>query len=115
MYLWGTKKLKVEPESYSPPHAVKLRSVMEIIPGADLSTPASIIQDGGRERKQATMSGFTTSLAEYNELFDDYMASVQRTFTGPSGETLNALIWELSPATRIIGKKYEYDITFMEV
>jgi hypothetical protein len=115
MYSWGTTKLKVVPESYNPPHAVRKRTVIDLIPGADISTPASIIQDGGRDRKQATLSGFTTSLAEYNLLYDDYLSSTVRTFIGPADETLNAMIWELSPAQRIFADKYEYNITLMEV
>jgi len=115
MYTWGTTKLKVVPESYTPPHAARKRTVIDLIPGADVSTPASIIQDGGRDRKQATLSGFTTSLAEYNRLYDDYLNSITRTFTGPAGEMLNAMIWELSPAQRIYAGKYEYSMTLMEV
>lgn len=115
MYQWGSLKLKINPESYSPPHAVKQRSVIGVIHGADLSAPASVLQDGGRERYQTSMSGFTTTLTEYNELYNDYLASVVRTFTGPSGETLTGMIWELSPAKRVISSKFEYDLVLMEV
>jgi len=115
MYTWGTSRLKVVPESYNPPHAVRKRTVIDLIPGADVLLPASIIQAGGRDRKQATLSGFATSLAEYNLLYDDYLNSITRTFTGPSGETLNAMIWELSPAQRIFAGKYEYSMILMEV
>jgi len=115
MYTWGTTRLKVVPESYNPPHATRKRTIIDLVPGADISTSASIIQDGGRDRKQATFSGFTTSLAEYNLLYDDYLTSAVRTFIGPAGETLNTMIWELSPAQRIYAGKYEYSMTLMEV
>lgn len=115
MYTWGTTRLKVVPESYNPPHAVRKRTVIDLIPGADISTPASVLQDGGRDRKQSTFSGFTVTLAEYNLLYDDYLASTVRTFTGPSGDTLSGMIWEISPAKRIFSGKYEYSITLMEV
>lgn len=115
MYQWGNTKLKVVPGSYTPPHAVRKRTVLDLIPGADITTPSSVLQDGGRDRKQASLSGFTVSLTEYNLLYDDYLASIQRLFTGPSGETFTAMIWELSPATRVFEGKYEYNMTLMEV
>lgn len=114
-YQWGNTKLKVDPGSYTPPHAVRKRTVLDLIPGADLSIPSSVLQEGGRERKQASLSGFALSLAEYNLLYDDYLASVQRVFIGPSGEAMNAMIWELSPAKRAFEGKYEYSMTLMEV
>jgi len=115
MYLWGEKILKIEPGSYSPPHAIKQREIIDILPGADSVTANSIIQDGGRERYRTAMNGFCTSYAEYLDLYTDYMASVSRVFTGPDGETLTAMIYELSEPTREMYMKYNYSITLMEV
>ena len=115
MYKWGDKVLKIELGSYNPPYAKKQRGILEIIPGADLTTPNSIIQDGGRDRYQTSMNGFCNTYEEYKELFDDYMASVSRIFIGPDGETLTAIIYELSEPSREMYKKFNYSITLMEV
>lgn len=114
MYLWGEKKLKIDPGSYSPPYAARERSVITLIPSADISTPNSVIQDGGRERKTVSMSGFTNSLTEYNELHSEYLTGTVRTFTGPSGETLDGFIYELSAPKRAMYRKFEYTLTIME-
>jgi exoribonuclease II len=115
MFYWGELKLKVDTGSYNPPHATREKTVIDVIPGADIALPASILQEGGRARKVANLSGFCTSYTEYDVLYQDYLNSIIRTFTGPSGETLEGIIYELSPATRVMARKFEYDIVFMEV
>lgn len=114
MYLWGDKELKIVPGTYNPPFALKQRSIIEIIPSISTSYN-SVLQDGGRERKRAAMEGFCISLEEYNELYNDYLAAIEKTFTGPTGETLTGIIYELSAPTRVMYKKYEYSITLLEV
>jgi len=115
MYKWGEKKLKIEPGSYSPPYAPRQREIIDLIPGADLTRPNSVMQDGGRERYRVAMNGFCNTYAEYLELYADYMASVSRVFIGPDGETLTAIIFELSEPSREMYKKFSYSITLMEV
>lgn len=115
MYFWGNTKLKVDVGSYNPPHATRERTVINVIPSTDIATPASILQEGGRSRKTANLKGFCVTYDEYQSLFDDYLNTVIRTFTGPNGETLQGIIYELSPATRVMHSKFEYTIVFMEV
>ena len=114
-FLWGTTELTVVPESYNPPHAVRKRTVIDLIPYDEITNPSSILQDGGRERKQVSLSGFVTSLADYETLYADYLASTVRTFTGPDEETMSCMIWDLSPAKRIYYGKLDYSLILMEV
>lgn len=114
MYLWGATKLKVNTGSYNPPYSTREKNVINLIPSADITLPNSVVQDGGRSRKITSMSGFTVTLEEYLALHTDYLLSTVRTFTGPSGETLDGFIYELSAPKRVMAKKFEYDITIME-
>lgn len=115
MYKWGETNLNVSRYSYKPPYRVPSISEIQLVPGADLSVPGTVIQQGGRSRKRVKFEGYCTSLADYNALQDDWNSCIVRTFIGPDGETLSMMIEELKEATRIVSFKYEYSITLMEV
>lgn len=113
---WGTTELNIIKDSYTPPYAKTQLNVINILPGADNTAPASVIQQGGRERYQVTFSGFVRSYAEYQALLNDHINMNERTFGGADGFSMTMIISNFQPGNRkLFPLKIEYSITLLEV
>jgi hypothetical protein len=111
---WGSTTINCYRGTYRPPFCKVNINEINILPNpATPDTPATVLQSGGRNRKRVQWEGFTTSLDDYNDLQADYIAGTQRTFTGPEGETLTAIIEDLSEP-EYIGGFVNYSITLVE-
>lgn len=113
---WGTTELNIIKDSYVPPFAKTKINVIEILPGADNTALASVLQQGGRGRYQAQFSGFVRNYEEYQALLNDHINMTERTFEGADGFSLTMIISDFQPGKRtLFPLKIEYSITFMEV
>lgn len=111
-YSWGSTNLKIVPETYQPYWYENGLTEISILPDGT-TTPASVLQQGGRGRKKVSFQGFTTSYSDYSSLRADYLALTSRSFSDGT-DTITMIISDLSPATMIVSGKWEYSITLME-
>jgi hypothetical protein len=115
MATWGATTLNITPGTYEPPVATVRVNEIKILPDpSSLSTVASVLQSGGRDRKRARWQGYVTSLANYNTLYDDMAAATERTFTGPDSETLTGIIEFLEVIGYPISGHIKYEISIVE-
>lgn len=113
---WGNTELNVIKNTYTPPVAKPKLNVIEILLGVDNTAPASVIQQGGRERYQVSFAGWVKTYAEYETLLEDYINLTPRTFEGGYGFTQTMVITDLQPGKRnLIPAIIEYTITLLEV
>lgn len=113
---WGTTELNIIKDSYLPPFAKVKLNIINILPGAENTAPASVLQQGGRERYQVQFSGFVRCYAEYQALLTDYINMTERTFEGADGFSMTMIISDFQPGKRtLFPLKIEYSITLMEV
>lgn len=113
MPTWGTYELYVTGE-YNSPFPDKNIQEIEIIPSGP-DTPATTIQTGGRGRKRAAMPIWIETNQEYQDLYDDYMISAVRVYTGLRSESMNAMISRLSPPIYLADGSILCEIEFLEV
>jgi len=112
---WGSTALKILHGTYRPPHGDAGIIEIPILPDLTAATPASVIQQAGRGRKRASWRGYVSALADYDTLYADYIAATVRTFTGPGGETLSAIIESLSEPEYVQANFIRFDVTIVEV
>ncbi len=113
---WGLTELNVIKDTYTPPVARPKLNVIGILPGADNTAPASVIQQGGRERYQVSFVGYMRTYAEYEVLHNDYINLTPRVFEGAYGFVQTMIISDLQPGKRNLKPAIiEYTITLMEV
>lgn len=113
---WGTTNLNIIKDSYIPPFAKSNLNIINILPGADNTIPASVIQQGGRDRYQVSFDGFIRNYTDYKALQDDHINMTSRTFTGADGFSTSMIISDFKPGRRtLFPLKLEYSITLMEV
>lgn len=115
MYKWDSTDLYIERGSYNPPHAEATLTEIQLIPGPNQVEPGTILQQGQRSRYRWSMEGFTRTYAEYQDLLEDHLNMVEKTYTGWDGVSMFAVIETISPAVRVLKNKFEYSITFLEV
>lgn len=116
MATWGstTVYVRLEPE-YQPGYvAPNIQEIPILGDPTDLDTPASVIQGNGRGRKTITFEAHVASLTAYESLFADVVAQEVRTWTGPAGDTMSAVIIELTPAY-FQADHVRFRMTLMEV
>lgn len=112
-YTWGSTTLKVAKNSYAPLFANNGIVEINILPDSS-GNAASILQQGGRNRKRISLSGYGTE-AEYYALLTDYYAATSRVFTDTDGNTLTSVIEALSATREDNGLyPYVYSITLVE-
>ena len=96
MYIWaswGDTRLRIKNGSYRPPEAETRITEIKILSNPSTPTvPATVLQQGGAERKRTSFAGYVRSLDEYSDLQSDKLHATVRTFTGPMGETLTGII-----------------------
>lgn len=100
MSTWGstTVYVRVEPQ-YQPGYvAPNITEIPILGDPANPDTPASVIQGNGRGRKTITFEAHVASRTDYESLFADVVAQTTRTWTGPDGDTMSAVITDLTPA-----------------
>lgn len=113
---WGTTELNVIKDTYVPPYAKAQLNIINILPGADNTAPASVLQQGGRERYQLSFSGFVRSYAEYQALLEDHINMIERTFEGADGFSMTMIISDFQPGNRtLFPLKIEYSVKLIEV
>lgn len=113
---WGATKLNVVKDTYTPPVSLAKLNTIDLLPGLDNITPASVIQQGGRERYQVSFSGWANTYAEYEELLNDHINLTPRVFEGAYGFSQMMIISDLQPGKRnLIPAIIEYSITLVEV
>lgn len=111
LYTWGTMDLLVAKGSYNPPIAENEIKEIKILPDTS-GNPASVLQQGGRDRKRASFKGYATE-TNYKLLEADYYAATERTFTDIDGNVFDAAIESFNAVKN--GEYYEYSITLLEV
>lgn len=115
MSTWGSTTLYITPGTYQPPTAAVRVNEIRILPDpASLSTEASILQSGGRDRKRARWQGYVTSYTNFNTLEGDKLAATERTFTGPDAETLTGIIESLEVIDYPVSGLIRYEISIVE-
>ena len=112
MATWGSTTVKMRVGTYQAPSANAGIVEIPILP--DGSDGASVIQQAGRSRQVISWEGIADNLAHYTSLYNDYIATTERTFSGPDSVSLSCIISELSPPTYIWGGVYSYRIELME-
>lgn len=112
MPAWGLYELFITGEYISPFPSLNVQEI-DVIPSGT-ETPSTIIQTGGRGRKKASMTILVEQKQDYDNLFADYMASVQRVFTGYRDETMNAIISDLTPPDYISDGSMICRVAFLE-
>jgi hypothetical protein len=97
---WGSTTVYVRPEpQYQPGYvAPNITEIAILGDPAALNTAASVIQGNGRGRKTIAFEAHVAAIADYDTLFTDLVNQEIRTWTGPDGGTLSAVIVELTPA-----------------
>lgn len=110
-YTWGSIDLLVAKGSYNPPSASNGITEIKILPDSS-GNAASVLQQGGRERKRASFKGYATEL-NYKSLETDYYATTERTFTDIDNNSFVAAIESFNAVKK--GEYYEYSITLLEV
>jgi len=112
---WGDTTLNIVQDSYSPPVAGGNINEIRILGNPETpDTPASNIQQGGRDRKTRPLDCWVESQAELAAFEADYYNGQIRTFTGHDGVSYPAVISWLSPARRVFEWFIEFSVTFME-
>lgn len=115
MATWGSTTIKILRGTYRPPHGEAGINEIKILPNPlDTSTPATVLQQSGRSRKRVSWQGYVSNLEDYNNLYDDFVAATQRTFTGFESETLNAIIEGISEPEYIQSNLIRFSITLVE-
>jgi hypothetical protein len=99
MSTWGSTTTQIRADGryqpgYAAPNIVEIAILCD--PAAP-GTPASILQGNGRGRKTISFTGQVSSLSDYETLFADAVAQTVRTWTGPAGDSMSAVITELLP------------------
>jgi hypothetical protein len=110
-YTWGTMDLLVAKGSYNPPTASNGITEIKILPDAS-GNAASVLQQGGRDRKRASFKGYALE-TDYKLLETDYYAAAERTFTDIDNNSFTAAIESFNADKN--GEYYEYSITLVEV
>lgn len=111
-YTWGDMDLFIGKKGYSPP-LPSSNGVVELTLLPDGSTnPMSVIQKGGRGRKQVRISNAYATESDFQSLASDFMAVTERTFTDPNSNSMNAIIEQLTGTKD--GEYYEYSMTLKE-
>jgi len=96
-FTWGSTVLNVVAGTYKPPHAAAGLVSIELLPdSADTSANCEVLQQFGRKRKRVSFSGFAASQADFDSLEADYIAQIERTFTGPNSLSLSCTIETIS-------------------
>lgn len=113
-FMWGDKDLIVSDGTYIPPHATVDLEEIEVIKGLDNTTPNSVLQQGGRNRIEASFQGLLFSFEELNAFYDDDIAKTERTFTDPYGLSLNMIIKEFAIGKWKHNQEFEYTIKLLE-
>lgn len=112
---WGTTELNIIKDSYMPPYAESKLNVIGILPGLGNTTPANILQQGGRGRYQVSFDGFVRSYSDYQALLTDALNMTERTFYGADDFEMTMIISEIQPKGRtLFPLKIDYSITMME-
>lgn len=112
---WGSLSLNIYEETYRMASASATYVEIPLIPSAaDPTAVGTIVQQGGRSRKQMSFRGAVTSISDYTALLTDHLAGTAKTVTGLDNVGMNAFIYYLGPA---IWKEtfWEYDVIFLEV
>ena len=86
---WSTQApLTILKDSYRPPYAEFRRTELPILASTSSGFPyASILQDGGRERKKVTFTAHVSTWSYYNALQTDRFTGEVRQFVGPEATT----------------------------
>lgn len=113
---WGTTTLNVLKNTYKPPFAVSDMNKINLIPGADNSEPADVLQQGGRGRYQVGFSGYTIGATDYDSFYEDYLNATEKTFEGLNSFSMSMIITDIQLKPE---SNYPimclYDITLTEV
>ena len=113
MATWGSTTVKMRVGTYQAPSANA--GIVEIpILDDGTANAMSVLQQAGRSRRVISWEGIADNLAHYTSLYNDYIATTERTFSGPDSVSLSCIISELSPPTYIWGGVYSYRIELME-
>lgn len=96
---WGATSIKVLVEqNYQPPYIDPNISEIKILcDPATPNTPASVLQGNGCDREIVSYKAYVSTYAAYLALKADKRAMTVRTWTGPAGDTMSAVITSLVP------------------
>lgn len=114
-FKWGETDLDVVEGTYIPPH--KRTEILEfaVVPGDDLSVPASFLQQSGRGRLVGSLSGIAYSWEGVAGFKSDDLTKTVRTFTDPYGLEMQAIIQEYRTTGFRHGDEIiEYSLVVME-
>ena len=116
MASWGATNVNIKANNtYRPPEARVTINEINLLPDPSFpTTPSTVLQQGGTGRKRVSWEGWVTSVDAYNALQDDKIAGTERTFTGPSGETLTGYIEFLQIIGYTVLDFLEYSIVIVE-
>lgn len=117
-FRWGNKDMFVIVGSYVPHFPSISIEEIDIIPGPDISYPATAIQVGGRSRTKIAMRVVAIDMMDYGEYYSDYLTNSVRNLRvrdmgGDMRQFGNAMILGIGPPT---DKEFwlEFDIVFIE-
>lgn len=113
MASWGSTTVYVRRGTYQSAPAATINEI-KILPAAGSTAAASVIQSGGRARRRIMFEAYVPTVAEYEDLADDYHAHTSRTWTDPDGDTLTSIIAELGPLQRQSKGFYTFTIILLE-
>lgn len=117
-YKWGDTIFNVYTGTYRGPHLerevqVEIKLLPKRYPDGH-TTPATSIQQMGRERYIWGFSGFVESWAEYEALLLEKVLGTERVFEDPWGVVMNGAIKFLGEPVKVLPSLIEYSITFQE-
>ena len=114
MFKWGDTQLQVKVGSYRGPFPTINITETNLIP-IGTATPSSSLQTGGRLRKKATMGIILDTFADYQALYDAYLASEVRLLELMDGVTMESAMIFAMDAPDYKDVRIECGIQFIEV